>query len=225
MKTIGLIVIVLATPVLMGAAYYQHTQLTYNFRYRLTVEVETPQGLKSGSSVIEVKAGLRSALPNPGLKAWDKVAGDAVLIYLGDGRVIVAVHASGPTANEEGPGEVIPRAFGLPGGVDGWRQMEGKVTGSVVLQADNLPTFLIFEDIDDPEGARVLAPQDFPETLGTGFVFKQALVELTDEPLTRGIDKRISWLAAMRENERTHGAYGIAGQLNLYSWLFEGEIR
>jgi hypothetical protein len=55
-----------------------------DYRYRLMVEVDTPEGLRSGSSVIEVKTAKsgKYSIPDPG-KAVMRARGEAVTVDLG----------------------------------------------------------------------------------------------------------------------------------------------
>ena len=57
---------------------------TPTYRYRMTVEVETPEGLKTGSSVIEVSTDVASeyTIPTPG-KVTNRVRGEAAAVDLG----------------------------------------------------------------------------------------------------------------------------------------------
>ncbi|NMW31963.1 hypothetical protein HKD42_07815, partial [Altererythrobacter sp. RZ02] len=61
---------------------------TPDYRYRLTVEVETPEGLKSGSSVIEVQTNIAGeySIPTPG-RVSQRLRGEAVTVDLEDGQV------------------------------------------------------------------------------------------------------------------------------------------
>ena len=81
-----------ATAVLVVLAGCQTKPSLPDYRYRMTVEVETPEGLKSGSSVIEVSSSIASkdAFPMPN-KVSTQVHGEAVAVDLGKGRVLFAL--------------------------------------------------------------------------------------------------------------------------------------
>ena len=69
---------------------------TVTYRYRLTIEVETPQGLRSGSSVIEttIRDTTGAVLSTPEARTISsKVRGEAVFVDLGEGRNVVAILA------------------------------------------------------------------------------------------------------------------------------------
>lgn len=63
-----------------------------DYRYRLTVEVETPEGIKSGSSVIQVSKKVTSqySIPNAG-SVISRVKGEAVTVDLGERGVLFAL--------------------------------------------------------------------------------------------------------------------------------------
>lgn len=63
-----------------------------SYRYRMAVEVDTPQGVRAGSAVIEVIQGEGIAFPGPeagGVKA--RVRGEAVAVDLPGGQTLFAL--------------------------------------------------------------------------------------------------------------------------------------
>jgi len=80
----------LAALMVPGCAFADDTAPDY--RYRLTVEVETPEGLKAGSSVIEVQQTLVRAGSSPAHQAVERrVRGEAVAVDLPGGKTIFAL--------------------------------------------------------------------------------------------------------------------------------------
>ena len=70
----------------------QAEDATPDYRYRLTVEIDTPQGLRSGSSVIEVEQSMGStAMSGFGRRLARRVRGEAVAVDLPDGRTLFAL--------------------------------------------------------------------------------------------------------------------------------------
>jgi hypothetical protein len=76
----------LVLPVALIVGVYQFNYPTCTFRYKLTAEVMTPEGLRTGSSVIEVSYSSGHPLPNPGRWRADFVTGEAVYVDLGGGK-------------------------------------------------------------------------------------------------------------------------------------------
>ena len=93
------------------AAAFALTSCGYSlptYRYRMTVEVETPEGLRSGSTVIEVKNG---SGPTGGVGS--SVRGEAVAVDLGARGILFALlrtMTDGDHASEIAPAALLTRA-------------------------------------------------------------------------------------------------------------------
>lgn len=226
MKTFLYILAIFVMLVTMGFAYYQPTHNTYTLRFRLTVEVDTPTGLKTSSSVIEARADrFINMIPGDGSKsAWTSVNGEAVYVDLGSqGNLIVslprgATELTGPLVDN------VTRAFGVQGDFESWAALQEKIV-TVDLREDNLPTMLTFRDINDPSSVEFVAPDDFARVFGAGIRLKRIWAETTGDPITREIDNHLPWLASMRIDEASHGIYIYAGRPNVNTLLFEGTIK
>jgi hypothetical protein len=151
----------------------------YAHRYRLTVEVDTPDGLRNGSSVIEVERKDFGWAPAPGPRYEYRVRGEAVFVDLGAGRNVVAVLAHGD--NAERVDEVISfwvEAYGL----FRWDQEvwtgRRELRGAVELRPPLIPTLVTFADPLDPKTVRVVQPHEFEEVFGPGFRFRRATLEV-----------------------------------------------
>jgi hypothetical protein len=84
------------------------------YRYRLTVEVETPEGLRTGSSVIQVvgdEAG-KNALISPGRLTF-RIFGEAVAVDLPNGKKLFAVLRR-PDGTSDAAASYAPSAYGAP---------------------------------------------------------------------------------------------------------------
>ncbi|HZO48126.1 MAG TPA: hypothetical protein VFB68_19680 [Xanthobacteraceae bacterium] len=178
----------------------------YTSRFRLTVEVETPQGLKSGSSVIEttirdVKVGL------PEMRGLQYGArGEAVFVDLGRGRHVIALLTFGATGGDQDRLNGLVYAALAPGRRSDWREV-ASLRGSGDLPPDSIPTLVTFADINDPKTARVVQPQEFESVFGPGVRFKRAWIEtvpagiwplslvgITGEAVTSGLERKLPWL-------------------------------
>lgn len=75
---------------------------------------------------------------------------------------------------------------------------------------DQLPMIISFGRVEDPDTIIQVDPMNPAEVLGRGYSISKATIELTDEPITRGvIEKRLPWLRAMPENERVSVRYSF----------------
>lgn len=163
---------------------------TIRNRFRLTVEIDTPTGVKSASNVYEYRAAQMTTGP------WaNRVEGDAVFVDLGEGRHIIAILAHGER------GEWVDK-FAIA-----WFEAyktDTRVTAAMgprELTEFNIPTLVTFGDIRDPKTARVIyawgrkiemspsgavphdrGPElkidDIATVFGGGYSFKRAWVEV-----------------------------------------------
>lgn len=102
-----------AIPLALAFAWFQWNYPTCTFRYRLTAEVLTPEGIKTGSSVIEVSYSSTHPLPNPGRWRADTVTGEAVYVDLGHGKNLFILLGSDKWERKPS------RTPGRVGGIDG----------------------------------------------------------------------------------------------------------
>ena len=161
-----------------------------SYRFRLTVEIETPQGLKSGSSVYEVWASTNSArlLPEEHARDWG-VKGEAVAVVLPTGQTLFALLKTGAIHGDLASmsmaamdpafrNDIVESAGRIAGG-DGIR------SPAEVARAD-WPMLVQFGDMGDPKSVEQVNPQ------AAGV--KRITVELTEDPVTSVIGKRLVWL-------------------------------
>lgn len=193
---------------------------TPNHAYRLTVEVETPSGVKRGSVVRHVFApcpGVGSTTLFPiGASPQTSVVGEAVFIDLGEGRNLVALMAAGPRADDvDQPVSLVWDAMMEArlinqGVTDHTKRIRlcdvGKFSGVVPLSAKRAPTLVTFTDLADPASARVVEPTvtGFAAAFGLGFrpagvtlemvpagVWPFTLIGLSGTSVTRGIEGKM----------------------------------
>ena len=63
-----------------------------------------------------------------------------------------------------------------------------------------------FGDLSDPTSVAEVDPDDLAATFGEGVRLKRITVQLTDDPVTTGIEKRLAWL----DNHRTQHLDGTS---------------
>ena len=173
--------------------------------YRLTVEVETPQGLRSGSSVIEVK------LTETGEDYWAnpeargqsaKLRGEAVAVDLPDGRVLFTLLRSEDMVDAAAwwPFRIAANP-GITGEYSSIRNAEEmqRSGASGELPRGSYPMLVTFGDLADPTSVEKVDPDDLTATFGEGVNLKRITVQLTDDPVTIGIEERLNWLGKYPE--------------------------
>jgi hypothetical protein len=89
------------------------------------------------------------------------------------------------------------------------------------LPPADLPDLVTFADINDPKSVIEIDPNDLQATLGSNVTWNEITLESTDEPVSKGIEKKLTWLPAYFErNLRLDGSnYGANRELsNILSW-------
>lgn len=181
---------------------------TYAWNQKLTVNVMTPDGIKSGSAVTQVtaKVGGQSLLSQAVVSY--KVTGEATMVDLGNGKFVFALLSSG--------GEYVPteywaakafhqqlvQNFGY-GTEEKLAELFDKFQtfrGSKTLAQSDYPLLVTFTDTNDPKSVKEVKPANFPGLFGTGYVLKSIALEITNDSVTTGsMEKLIGWLGKYPE--------------------------
>lgn len=213
MKRLGIAILTIAV-LLGGAAFYYSFP---NHRFRLTIEIDTPDGVKLGSSVIAVYASdVKWGLPETtGFRS--RIKGEAVFVDLGSGRNLIALLAHGKGAERsERVNFLAQEAFARAGQKVEW--FETKTLKGVAFLTDSLiPTMVAITNPADPATTKVVyATEDYDirsadgqyvvrsegrvaidvieSTFGSGYRFKRAWVEVTRDAVTTGIKQKLPWI-------------------------------
>jgi len=174
-------------------------------KYRLAVEVETPEGRKSASSVLAVHPD-RSYTR----RGQTRTLGDAVVVDLGQGGRLVALlaHVDNNKLVLDDVNYVALRAYGVATGKRVSFSEMSRMSGVVPVKGELVPVFLYFADPARPDTARQVAPDDAGAVLGKGYRLEGVTAEVVPngywpldfggalgEPVTRGIEGKLPWLA------------------------------
>ncbi len=210
---------------------------TYRYRYRLTVWIEVNGRLVSGSGVREIRVADVNALPNPGSLVTTRTHGDAIPIDLGDGRVLFMLNygyqtpqqsaKDFTTIEEWSPTALFSQAIGNPnlwsGGQNALLQRLSSLgsTQPIDVAAGALPAMAFLLDRRRPDTARLVDPVDIAEAVGTSVELHKASIELTTEPVTRGIEQWLPWLSDLKqqpESATVSGTMGVFNPRNIPQW-------
>jgi hypothetical protein len=179
-------------------------------KYRLTIEVQTPGGVRSASGIMAVHMGKDSGiLPEAGGSIGMK--GDAIFIDLGDGRHLVAALAHGKNAtNFDGMSRLAMNAFAAAGQKVRFKEVN-ELSGKVQVHGDLIPTLVTFTNLIDPKTAQVLDPANIEAAFGNAFHLKRVILEMVPvglwpldfggpfgEPVTRGIETNLPWATSVK---------------------------
>lgn len=218
----------LSLPLLVGLASCDGPDFP-EYKYKLTVEVDTPEGVKTGSSVMAVKTYNMTAAASGSRYLRSNARGEAVTIDLGQRGVMFALLRSEVSEDwrhglllsyvPEPPYE-IAKAAEKKGEKDPRPEMRMamlyKLRGKNIIsrhdgifyksrrikESDtptNYPILVTFGDMADPKSVKKVDPDNLAATFGKGVKLKWITVEPTNDPVTVGIDKRFRWLGKYPE--------------------------
>lgn len=164
----------------------------HEHRYRLTVEIDTPEGIKVGSNVYSV---MFDRVPRAisSISGGAGVHGEAIFIQLPENKNIVVLMARGPRAQDvDALIYLAKEAYGVPFAIypPGADAALLNSKGVVVLPQRLIPTFVSFADLKDPASARVVyatgpnivcaAPDSDPRNPSRCMQFKEAGLRIDD---------------------------------------------
>ncbi len=193
----------------------------YDWHQKLTVSVETPTGTVSGAAVVAVRI---ENLPTIGGKhignAIDTdVTGEATVVEVAPGKYLFALLG--------GSDERASATFRDSSHEDAdaiWSHIDSLRT-SLPLPRAKWPLLVTFADITNPQTVRVVSPDDLAATFGPGFALKSIILEITDEPVTKGrVDAVLGWLKEIKGRIKpTNKRYekDLTAEEKLYSFDFE----
>lgn len=181
-------------------------------RQKITVEVETPAGLRSGSSVVETE--VRKG------KSWGdasgttfRLKGEAVAVDLPGGRTLFALLRGGGETQGDAAAyqtRLLYEALNagaetsVPVEVEGMNVMQARAAAksagvSLTLPEKLYPMLVTFADNSDPKSVARVMPGGLEQAFGSGVRLKRIWVEATDDAVTSGIEKRFPWWSQFGE--------------------------
>ncbi len=174
-------------------------------KYRLTVEVTTPDGIKAGSGVLAVVPDR-----NYNRSGRTTMRGEAVLVDLGRGKnlVVLLAHQQGDKLDLDDINYLALRAYSAARGSRVSFKDMSRQTGSVSVPGELTPVLVSFGDLKDPASARLVDSRQVEVVLGDGYTIRGFSAEVVPngfwpvdfggplgEPVTRGLHSKLPWLA------------------------------
>jgi len=203
-----------------------------SFRYKLTLVVNTPDGPRRGASVVE-SAFWNFWFPERGI--GHELRGEALYLDLGPGRrplialLTCKLHPKFGKAlswtQEAGPATTLmSRLYNEAPSqdyMDAIPRIAGR-RGPRSISPDDLPDLVTFADPNDPKTVIEVDPNNLQATLGPDISWNEITIESTDEPVTKGIELRLPWIAAyynkMLDGSRYHDKNTLANKLSTASF-------
>ena len=170
---------------------------SWSWHQKLTVTVETPEGLRSGSAVSAAWFQMTPKWSGVGDSAGasnSSLSGEAVVVNLGDGRYLFALL--------KGYNEFAGRLafFPLPQkplnkeeDAAVYDQLEA-LRATTKLPRELTPLLVTFADIDDPTSVARVDPDDLAASFGPDYALSSITLAITDEKVTKGrVEAVLGW--------------------------------
>ncbi|SDG66423.1 hypothetical protein SAMN05216338_10023 [Bradyrhizobium sp. Rc2d] len=189
-------------------------------RSRLTIVVETPDGERSGSSVTQETISFPGGLTRAqGWALWTNFVGEAAFVDLGPRGLLFATLAKPSWLDSPGwggsggynaslmefprerfSGTVAPNASSNAE-YAAYLDDVNRIKPKAELPLKDLPVLARFGDPNVPTSVALVDPRDLAASFGPGVTLKNVTVEITDDPITTGIDARLPWLRSSPHTE------------------------
>ncbi len=182
--------------------FWTHNFPTYSYNFRMTVAVETPEGVKTGSSVYSISAGKRPKLTAEEGSRSMVIKGEAVAVDLPDDKILFALLKTDSGSLSRLSMKALDPSF-VSNGYDtvaSARRLGSRkgVEENAVVPPEDYPILVTFADIDDPKSIELVDPNDLAASFSEGYVLISITVELTDDPVTTGIEERFLWWSEVK---------------------------
>ena len=176
-------------------------------RYRITIEVDTPEGVRSGSSVWAFRL-------RPGdIDDLNSISGEAVAVDLPRGGTLYVLRVGGGNDGVfQGVGQMLPenvyRRVGLT------REIEREALGDrmrvlryirqlprqrIALDCSSYPPseclmLVRFRNPSDPASVEAVPHEQLEQVFGRGVRLRAIVLEITDDEPSFNLEERLSWL-------------------------------
>jgi hypothetical protein len=220
------VILGIGTALTLGLLWYVVAFGPHRYRYRITVNVETPAGLRTGSAVREF-TWQPTAQSFTGNRFTSKERGEAAAVHLRDGQTVFALL-------DVNGFETILAGFG-PASTLELEPLLDRVAATRavhtyparnVLRARSLdyPRFVRFRDTADPLTVEDVDPDNLEASFGSGVRLGQITVQITDDPVTASLLDSLPWLSTIPES-RLDANYRGGSSPGLAQRLTHGDFR
>lgn len=179
-----------------------------SFRYKLSMAVETPDGIKTAYNVVEVS---HYSVSIPAQGTTTHTRGEALYLDIGPERRPLIALITGPRDRrfdktihwgEGSPFDVLAHLYGETFKTYGrnneniYKLVQYRGARQVAPSSGYLPVLVTFANVNDPQTVMLVDPDDLSATLGPDIKWHEITLEITDEPLTAGIETKLPWLTS-----------------------------
>jgi hypothetical protein len=212
-----------ATVALSCATLSACAKARVTLRYRLRIVVQVAERLYEGSSVVETELAYFGdkavwwKAPEAGSMSFSSW-GEAVALDLGEHGLLFGLlypvdgRVGGFYVNSAGDMLFTFLPNDRRGTAERMNDLPG-LQGEFPVRESSWPTLVRFRDISDPTTFEVVDRGQFAAIYGPGSSVTSVTISITHDPITRGIDKVLPWLAGARTVRRT--GYLSAGHFKI----------
>jgi hypothetical protein len=204
---VGLLVLVILS---YAGCHILYPSRTVNFR--MTYEVETPEGLSTGTGILAATLEMVPENPANG-RIWSSwTQGEAIIVPLGGRGTFYALCSSPSSPAGGGFVATLIELFGIReqthrheaqsvynfAALSGRREVTYDQPAPFAQDKQTmawiLPILVRFKDEADPKTVEAVDPANLAASFGEGVRLKRVVIEITKDPVTTGIEKRLKWL-------------------------------
>lgn len=171
----------------------------YGWNQKLTVVIQTPDGVVTGSSVTQVTKIVSDGpftLPQArGVQS--ELAGEAVVVEVLPGKYLFVLLKGVDNLAFRAFEDVIPYRRGSE--FARWARQIARHREPGIVPPANYPMMVMFEDISDPTSVRLVAPDDLVSAFGEGVRLQEMTLMITDEVSEQTISLVLEWLSESPE--------------------------
>jgi len=210
---------------IVGYFYLDIKYPTYSWRQKLTIEVETPQGIVSGSSVVEVIwRAVRDMPLVTAPRASFSIKGEATVVALPNGQYLFALLDKTQVLALRAFAENELRPYNMTNYLPAAAKVVQQKGQTRTLQPSNYPMLVMFTDINDSASVKQVDPANLAEQFGPGVSLKLTTITITNEPVTKGkIEKFLNWLGPYPEPSLGPATGGIRN-IPFYAHVHHGDF-
>lgn len=176
---------------LAGCGMMGHT-----YRYKLTVEVETPEGLRKGYAVREVSWSPGVQITPEADTASMTHRGEAAMVELPNGQVLFALMSPD---GQETPMLAFGSARQTAWSDDSVKVLEPPVKPEAAFGQSGYPRLVRFRDRGDPRTVEKVDPANLAASFGAGYRLNRITVQIVDEPVAERVGNKLLWIKKYRE--------------------------
>lgn len=212
MRKASITLCVLAAIVFAAIVAWKIAYPSGSWRYKITVSVETPEGIKTGSAVREIRAAVAPGFLGVEKSLPTSVVGEAVVVDLGERGVLFAIMGVDDYWQFE---NAFPTSLTWRDRFFYYKNLKNVKTEVAPV---NYPRLLAFKDINDPKSVTIAykpitkvkdalgyqyevvgVEDNMAELFGSGVSLKNIEIETTNEALTRRVERYLPWLIELKQ--------------------------